>query len=716
MKGRIHKKGLALILALAFAAQGLGAGRSPFRTFDSYAYTGAATVKASSLNVRSGPGTGYSSLGRLAAGASINIIGEQQGTDGNLWYQIQYTGSGGSVNTGYVSSLYVRLPVSYSTDADFEAYLTSQGFPESYKNGLRQLHAQYPNWVFVAKNTGLDWETVIENESVLGRNLVSASSISSWKSVESGAYDWNSSTWTSFDGSSWVAASEDIIRYYMDPRNFLDETYVFQFLSHEYDASTQTRDGLANMVEGTFLSGTTTSTGTSGSDFSSGSSDGPGGSSSSVSQDGPGASTSDRDAVTGPGVQGSGSSGAQSVAPDGSTSGSSGSSESSSASQSGPGTASSDVSVSLEGPHASISPKGRNLVAASVTLVGPGADDSAQTQTGQEGPGAQTESSGESGTPSAGSLSYVDILMNAAAQSGVSPYVLAAMILQEQGKSGGTNLISGTYSGYEGYYNFFNVEAYQSGSMSATEMGLRYASESGSYGRPWNTVEKSILGGAQNYGDNYVKAGQNTFYLKKFNVQGTNLYKHQYMSNIQGAASEAAYLAGAYTDQLKNSALEFHIPVYSNMPEQASVAPTGDGSPNNKLSSLGVDGFSLTPTFSRDTESYNLIVDSSVSQVQVTASAADGTATVTGTGSIALASGGNDITVSVRAENGSVRYYVIHVVKQEGGPTAGSGGSGASAPDGGTSSGPGASAGPGGSSGSSSGPGGSNVTIVEVAP
>ena len=27
MKGRVHKKGLALVLALAFAAQGLGAGR-----------------------------------------------------------------------------------------------------------------------------------------------------------------------------------------------------------------------------------------------------------------------------------------------------------------------------------------------------------------------------------------------------------------------------------------------------------------------------------------------------------------------------------------------------------------------------------------------------------------------------------------------------------------------------------------------------------------
>ena len=90
--------------------------------------------------------------------------------------------------------------------------------------------------------------------------------------------------------------------------------------------------------------------------------------------------------------------------------------------------------------------------------------------------------------------------MNAASQSGVSPYVLAAMILQEQGNNGTSPLISGNYSGYEGYYNYFNVEAYQSGSMSAIQMGLRYASQSGTYGRPWNTVEKSIRGGAQSYG------------------------------------------------------------------------------------------------------------------------------------------------------------------------------------------------------------------------
>ena len=116
-------------------------------------------------------------------------------------------------------------------------------------------------------------------------------SISSWKSVESGAYNWDNSSWTGFDGSNWVAASQDIIRYYMDPRNFLDDTYVFQFLSHEYDGNSQTKEGLTGMVAGSFLSGTTDSTGTGGSS-SSGSSSGPGGSSSSGSSSGPGGSSS----------------------------------------------------------------------------------------------------------------------------------------------------------------------------------------------------------------------------------------------------------------------------------------------------------------------------------------------------------------------------------------------------------------------------------------
>lgn len=755
------------MLGLALAVQLPGA--VPFHPMDTYAYTGAATVKASSLNVRSGAGTGYQAIGRLAAGASIQVLGEQRGTDGKTWYQIRFSGTGGTEQTGYVSAEYVRLPVSYTTDSDFEAKLSAEGFPESYKNGLRQLHAQYPNWVFKAKKTGLDWNTVIENEALLGRNLVSSGSISSWKSVESGAYNWDNSTWTGFDGSNWVAASEDIIRYYMDPRNFLDDTYVFQFLSHEYNSSTQTRDGLAKMVEGSFLSGTTDSTGTGSSTGSTGAS-GPSGSSGSsggVSKDGPGRSQGkDQDVNHGPGVSGSsrnsgspaGSTGEVSLeaphasvtprnhnlvmtgigvgeAPGSSsqnTGAPSGSSGSNAPSSSGsPNTGGSGVSSGSGGSDSNVSvgqaPEsgGQASGTGSSQTSGPSGSSSSQNAGPSSGP---SSSGSSSGTPSSntgsGSKLYVDIIMDAAAQSGVSPYVLAAMILQEQGTNGGSPLISGNYSGYPGYYNFFNVEAYQSGSMSAIQTGLRYASQSGSYGRPWNTVEKSIIGGAQNYGDNYVKAGQNTFYLKKFNVQGSNLYKHQYMTNIQGAASEAERLSKAYSS-VKDSALEFQIPVYNNMPETACAAPVGDGSPNNKLSSLSAEGYSLTPSFGKDTESYNLIVNTSVSSIQVNAAAADSKASVSGAGSIPLNGSTTDIAITVTAENGSARTYTIHVVKQDGGPvSSGSSGSAGSPSSPGSSEGPGGgngSSGPGssGGSGNSGGgntPGGSNVTIVGVSP
>ena len=76
MKVKKYKRGLAVMLGLALAVQLPGA--VPFHPMDTYAYTGAATVKASSLNVRSGAGTGYRAIGRLAAGASIQVLGEQR--------------------------------------------------------------------------------------------------------------------------------------------------------------------------------------------------------------------------------------------------------------------------------------------------------------------------------------------------------------------------------------------------------------------------------------------------------------------------------------------------------------------------------------------------------------------------------------------------------------------------------------------------------------
>ena len=102
-----------------------------------------------------------------------------------------------------------------------------------------------------------------------------------------------------------------------------------------------------------------------------------------------------------------------------------------------------------------------------------------------------------------------------------------------------------------------------------------------------------------------------------------------------------------------------------------------------------------------DTESYDIIVNPSVDQIAVNASAIDSTATVTGTGTVNLQSGNNTIRVEVKAQNGDIRNYQLNVVRQSDAPVvtvpdsgSSSGGNGNT---GGVTIGPGQTGGPGGS-------------------
>lgn len=718
------KRGLAIFMSSILITQSGASAAFVFPSLESYAYTErTAVVNANSLNVRSGPGTTYTAVGRVTHGMNVTVIGERSASDGALWYQIRYTSGGSTTKTGYVLASYLRFETVHAADdASFEAYMTAQGFPESYKNALRGLHKKYPNWIFTAQHVNVDWETAVTKESAVGKNLVGTNSPSSWKSTETGAFDWGSNYWPGFDGATWVAASKEIIAYYMDPRNFLDEKYIFQFLLQSYNSSTQTQEGLKYMLKGSFMdeayvptgSGNTGTENPGGSTNSSGISQGPaslitGGNSGNGStiiapgtnsQPGgdtqnsgttiqPGGSSQNSGTVVQPGGN-SQNSGTATQSPGENAGNNSPGTPTQSDNQaapgqepSGPPSGTGDGDVRLQAPTASIVPKNAAKVMAPATgpgmnlgtgngdnttvIISPGSS-SQSTNNGTLNSGAAASGSTDT---AAGLADYASVIMKAAQQSGVNPYVLAAMILQEQGK-GTSPLISGKYSKYPGYYNFFNVGAYQDGSMSAIERGLWYASQSGSYGRPWNSVEKSIVGGAQYYGASYVNVGQDTFYLKKFNVQGSNMYNHQYMKNVEGAAGEGANLSEAYSSDMRTLSLEFKIPVYRNMPDSAADKPVKDGNPNNKLSSLSVNGYSLTPTFNRDTLSYDLIVDPSVSQVGVVAKAIDSGATVTGAGTVNLSSGVNVITVTVKAKNGDVREYKIQVVRQEGAPNVNS--------------------------------------------
>ena len=591
----------------------------------------AAVIRGTNVNVRAAASTSSQLVTSLGNNSAVSILGQTTGSDGKVWYQISAVGVSGYVRSDLVST----QTVTYTTDANFEAYLAQQGFPESYKAGLRSLHAQHPTWIFNAVQTGLDWNTAVAYELQGTSSLVETGSKSSWKSTDAGKFDWTTSTWPGFDGATWVGASQEIVAYFMDPRNFLDDSYVFQFAAHDYNSEIQTIDGLRSMLKGTFLEGQVAIDASS-----------PLYAAAAAAQ-GLSASTN---AMSGQTVTGA------SIG---------------TATQTGSG----ESLLGYEGPGATgaanVSDAAQASAATTTITAGnvlEGTDSMSTTvMPGSSGPGMGSAAMGTTNSMNmmtgAVTVSYADIIMEAAEQSKVSPYVLAAMIIQEQGTKGS----SGSISGATGYYNFFNVGASAANGMTAVERGLWYAAQSGSYNRPWNTPEKAIVGGALFYAQNYLVAGQNTLYLKRFNVQGTNMFKHQYMTNTSGAAEEGKSLGKAYNDTMRAGVLVFNIPVYTGMPETACPMPTKDGNPNNKLQYLAVDGFTLTPSFNLDTTSYTLVVDPSVQMVNVSAVAYHSAAQISGAGQILLDTPTKVVTITVTAQNGDQRNYQITISQAAGG-------------------------------------------------
>lgn len=513
------KKIISYILSFAIAASMAAS----CLTASAANMTGSCTADV--LNVRSGAGTGYSKTGTVSYGDSLTILSETTDSSGAKWYKISCSNL-----TGYVSAAYVQLTSSGSqgsSDADFESYMTKQGFPESYKPYLRTLHEQHPKWIFTAQKLGVDWNTALKEECVVGRNLVHSSALASWKSMEKGAYDFNGGYWYGLDGS-WVAASKEIIMYYMDPRNFLNDTYIFMFENQSYDPSYQTESGVKTILADTFMSGSYT------------------------------------------------------------------------------------------------------------------CPDTKKKYT------------------------YSQTFMDASKKSGVSPYHLASRCRNEQGVNGAPQSL-GTVKGYENYFNFFDIQAYATSTMTAAEMGCKYAKTTNpTYLLPWTNQYKSIVGGSIFLGTGYITKGQDTLYLQKFDMVdgGNGLYYHQYMTCVFGQANEAISLKNAYSQDILNSAMEFKIPVYNNMPDKLCPKPTSSGDNNNYLKSLSVSGTSISPKFDKFTTSYTAKVNAEVSSVTVNANPLGKSAKVSGKGKVSLKTGENTVKVTCTAASGVKRTYTIKITRK----------------------------------------------------
>lgn len=119
-----------------------------------------------------------------------------------------------------------------------------ENFSSSYQPYLRELAKKHPNWKFTALYTDLDWNYVIQQENVFGKNLVPKNYSDSWKNTTPGQYN------VEVD-SGWVDSSKQAVEYCMDPRNFLNEVRLFQFEGLAYDQSTNNLNGVEKILYGT---------------------------------------------------------------------------------------------------------------------------------------------------------------------------------------------------------------------------------------------------------------------------------------------------------------------------------------------------------------------------------------------------------------------------------------------------------------------------------
>ena len=134
----------------------------------------------------------------------------------------------------------------------FENSISS--FPASYKPYLRALHKQHPNWTFTAFNTGLDFNTAVAEEASNNKSTIENSYSDFLISNAPGDYNPSTGQYTIRDSGRWVNASKNTVSFFMDPRNFINEKYIFMFENLSYDSSKHNQSGVEGILSGSFMS------------------------------------------------------------------------------------------------------------------------------------------------------------------------------------------------------------------------------------------------------------------------------------------------------------------------------------------------------------------------------------------------------------------------------------------------------------------------------
>ena len=182
---------------------------------------------------------------------TFEIIGEE-----NNFYKIKLLYSGfwyeGFISKGNSAKSFVDV-IEYNVLDSTVNEIESLGFPNSYAKKLAILKTIHPTWSFVKYDVNATFDEAVAGEAkYVNTNLIDSAN-TSLRSTEDGAY--SDGVWVTFEGG-WYAASRQTIKFYLDPRNFLDEGHVFMFEELSFNKDIHTEEVVQSMLNGTFMENT----------------------------------------------------------------------------------------------------------------------------------------------------------------------------------------------------------------------------------------------------------------------------------------------------------------------------------------------------------------------------------------------------------------------------------------------------------------------------
>jgi hypothetical protein len=163
-----------------------------------------------------------------------------------------------------------------------------------------------------------------------------------------------------------------------------------------------------------------------------------------------------------------------------------------------------------------------------------------------------------------------------------------------------------------------------------------------------NKNENNKIEGDKNFEGNVNQEQQENQSNETVSKNQNNMNDMQITNSNQAVSYTSSTQSMASSSNLKTSTAQAETATYN-------------GSNNNYLSSLEIDGVELTSDFNKEKLTYFATVEG-LETITVTANAEDSSSKVAITGTD-LKSGENKVLISVTAENGDVRYYRIYVIK-----------------------------------------------------